>query len=92
VTAPPRQFNWQKEPEGEPPRRKGRSRIRLATADDVASELRRLHRRVERGELTATEALRQARVLSQLSQVLTAASIETRLAKIEAENEKRKRR
>jgi hypothetical protein len=70
---------------GEPksPPKSGRKRIRLSSHEDIASELRRLHRLVENGEITAIEAVRQSRVLAQLATVMTAGKVQRRLDQIE---------
>ena len=80
-------------PDPDPPvaGKRGRARVQLADHDDIAKELRRLHRRVEAGEISAIEAVRQSRILSQLGQVLSASSVEKRLAMVEHEIKRRGR-
>ena len=71
------------------PAKNARSRVRLSTLDDISKELKRLHLQVEAGQISGIEAVRRARVLSQLAQVFTASDVEKRLARIEKSLNKR---
>src|SRR4051794_36591020 len=60
-------------------------RMRLSCQEDIARQLRRLFAAVQRGEISGIEATRRAKVLNSLASVMTASSIEKRLASVEKE-------
>lgn len=72
---------------GESP--KPRLRLRLATIDDVKTELARLYREVKAGTRETTDGSRMANMLLILGRLIEGSDLEKRLAALEAMKEER---